>query len=284
MRRTILLTIVPLLLAACRPTPVIGNSVMEQVREPLAADRQARWSLHEERGVAELRLARGTTVLIRLICEPSARRLLVNIPAFQPIGSEERLSVGGGDPALALVADISGDTVRGGVTGSGPFSADMFSGPEISASYGSQVSGPHDAPGQALSAAFSKTCHAKPGTTPAQPPVSSTASSACLRQDGAAVPGMALRAVGTEPFWGARIEGRCVTYSHPDDQTGTRVWTRFSGTAQAGQWTGSYGGKPFVLRTRPQEGCSDGMSDRRYPTAADLTVRGEERRGCAAPL
>jgi len=35
------------------------------------------------------------------------------------------------------------------------------------------------------------------------------------------------------------------------------------------------------MRVRAQPGCSDGMSDRRYPLAAELTVGGEERRGCA---
>jgi uncharacterized membrane protein len=98
------------------------------------------------------------------------------------------------------------------------------------------------------------------------------------------VPANRLRAIGTEPFWGARIEGRCVTYSHPDDQQGTRVWTRFSGTAASGTWTGALRGSPFVLRTRPQAGCSDGMSDNRYPIAVTLTVGGEQRSGCAQPL
>jgi uncharacterized membrane protein len=98
------------------------------------------------------------------------------------------------------------------------------------------------------------------------------------------VPANRLRAVGTEPFWGARVEGRCVTYSHPDDQQGTRIWTKFSGSAASGTWTGAIGGKPFVLSTRPEQGCSDGMSDRRYPLAVALTVMGEQRTGCAEPL
>lgn len=93
-----------------------------------------------------------------------------------------------------------------------------------------------------------------------------------------------IRAVGTEPFWGARIDGRCVTFSHPEDQSGSRVWTRFSGTVQSGVWSGAYEGKPFVLRTRRQADCSDGMSDRRYPIAVTLSVLGEDRQGCAEPI
>lgn len=107
---------------------------------------------------------------------------------------------------------------------------------------------------------------------------------ACRVQDGEAIPGNALKAVGTEPFWGARIEGRCVTYSTPENQQGTRVWTTFSGTREAGTWKGAYQGQPFVLRTSSEAGCSDGMSDKHYPLAVSVTVAGEERRGCAEPL
>lgn len=108
--------------------------------------------------------------------------------------------------------------------------------------------------------------------------------SACDMQDGAELRPVRLRAVGTEPFWGARIQGRCVTYSHPEDQAGKRVWTHLSGSASSGVWTGSLDGQAFSLRTRPQADCSDGMSDRRYPIAVSLTVMGEERQGCAEPL
>jgi uncharacterized membrane protein len=93
-----------------------------------------------------------------------------------------------------------------------------------------------------------------------------------------------LRAIGTEPFWGARIEGRCVTYSHPENQAGTRVWTRYTPAPNGGTWSGALGGQRFELRTRAAPGCSDGMSDRRYPIAVDLQVGGERRQGCAEPL
>ena len=122
----------------------------------------------------------------------------------------------------------------------------------------------------------------RPQRKPAAPSSSVTERlGACHQQDGKAVPPTHLRAIGTEPFWGARIEGRCVTYSHPEDQSGMRIWTRFAGTAQSGQWRGAYQGKPFVLRTRLQADCSDGMSDRRYPIAVTLIVSAEERQGCA---
>lgn len=107
---------------------------------------------------------------------------------------------------------------------------------------------------------------------------------ACTTQGGRAITEDRLRAVGTEPFWAATVEGRCVTYSHPDNQSGTRVWTTRSGTGRDGTWSGAYQGKAFVMRTRPQADCSDGMSDRIYPIAVTLTVEDETRQGCAEPL
>lgn len=117
-----------------------------------------------------------------------------------------------------------------------------------------------------------------------QPHTEATAAvSACLVQDGKPVAATRLRAVGTEPFWAADVEGRCVTYSTPEDQNGTRIWTRFDGTPEGGTWAGSVDGKPFVMTAKRQNGCSDGMSDKRYPIAVTLEVGGEQRIGCAEP-
>ena len=109
------------------------------------------------------------------------------------------------------------------------------------------------------------------------------ATSACLMQGDRPVPENAIRAIGTEPFWGASVNGRCVTYSTPENQAGARVWTQFSGTAASGTRTGALDGKPFVMTTKAEPGCSDGMSDERYPISVELRVHGETRRGCAEP-
>jgi uncharacterized membrane protein len=118
--------------------------------------------------------------------------------------------------------------------------------------------------------------------SPSAPAVEKEA--ACLTQDGQKIAPVQLRAIGTEPFWNARIEGRCVTYSTPDDQGGTRIWTKFAGNGDEGTWSGALDGRQFELRTRPKPGCSDGMSDNRYPLAVTLRVGGETRQGCAAPV
>lgn len=114
-------------------------------------------------------------------------------------------------------------------------------------------------------------------------PPDGAASSPCRFQDGKEIGPNRLKAVGTEPFWSADVDGRCVNYSTPENQQGIRIWTRFTGTRETGQWSGSLGKDRFVLATRPEAGCSDGMSDRTYPIAATLKIGGDERRGCAGP-
>ena len=121
-------------------------------------------------------------------------------------------------------------------------------------------------------------------TEAATSPAAAANVSPCLIQDGEELRLTPVRAVGTEPFWGAQVDGRCVTYSTPEDQKGTRIWTRFNPGPDGGVWVGSFEGKPFKLITRLRQGCSDGMSDRSYPLDAMLIVRGEERNGCAAPV
>jgi uncharacterized membrane protein len=252
------------------------------------------WDLQASgEGSALVLSAPGGATAIRLYCPAAGKTLLVNVPAFKPIGSEERLSFGSGGTVVALVADTKGDRLRGGVSGTGALPAELAAivGGPVSASYGAQTSGPHAAPPAALAQAFVGACR---GKAPANPPPAplvppepepgAAASGPCMTQGKEKLAVKPLRAVGTEPFWGARIEGRCVTYSHPDDQKGTRVWTRYTpGAGGGGTWSGNLRGKPFELRARPQAGCSDGMSDRRYPMAVDLVVGGEKRSGCAEP-
>ena len=192
----------------------------------------------------------------------------MNVPGFRPIGSEERLSFGNGGEVVALVADSRGDRRRGGVSGTGPAPDNLAAlvGGQISVNYGAQNSGPHRAPPAELAQSFVTACGGPPAPAPSAA-AAATPANPCLIQDYERLQVPALRAVGTEPFWGARIEGRCVTYSHPEDQAGTRVWTRYSASGNGGTWIGALLGRRFVLRTRAAPGCSDGMSDRRYPIA-----------------
>lgn len=244
--------------------------------------------------------ATGATVL-RLFCPVGSGRWLVNAPGFDAIASEQRLSFGHAANVATLIADASGDNARGGVTGEAALPRglrQLLSSP-VSASYGGQSSGPHAAPSPTLVDAFVEACldsapppagpvpvtpdgTAPESAPPAEKPSTAASVAACRTHGERAIPAIALRAVGTEPFWRARVEGRCVTYSHSGDQAGTRVWTAFSGTGSQGTWSGALRGRPFVMRTRPTP-CSDGMSDTRYPITVSLTVGGGQRSGCATP-
>jgi len=284
MRNVSALMAAAILLAACGKAPSGSGPVETGTPAGPVQARAAHWE-QESAGQLALIDADGGA-LFRIICPAGGGRIAVNVPSFKPIGSEERLSFGSGVEVVALVADTNGDKVRGGVTGEGAVPeelGDIVAGP-VSGSYGSQVSGPHPALPADLAAAELKACQAQPGTSPQPLPPAPQPASACLTQDGNAIPANRLKAVGTEPFWGARTEGRCVTYLTPENQTGTRVWTRFSGSRDAGVWTGSLGGKSFELRTSPSPACSDGMSDRQYPVAVTLMVNGERRTGCAERL
>ena len=243
------------------------------------------WELLASGEGTALRLvgASGAPV-VHLFCPAGSGRLLVNVASFKPIGSEERLSVGGSGDVVALVADSRGDALRGGVSGEGPVPAELgfiLAGP-VSVSYGAESVGPLPRAPQPERDAFVAACRERQ-LVPAPAAPDTPVVAPCQTQDGNALPAMRLRAVGTEPFWGARIEGRCVTYSTPENQAGTRVWTRFSGKADGGIWSGALDGRQFELRTRKSPGCSDGMSDNRYPVEVTLRVRGETRKGCAKP-
>jgi len=269
------------------PAGATANGAAPPAPSPAAQARSgAGWNLQATGdGAGLVLLSPSGLPAIRLFCPAGRSELLVNVPSFRPIGSEERLSFGGGGEAAALVADSKGDSQRGGVSAVGAVPrnlAAMISG-QLSASYGAQTSGPHQPPPPNLAQRFAAACYRRLSVPPAPPPGEPpSAAGACMTQDGRQLRVAPLRAVGTEPFWAARIEGRCVTYSHPDDQRGTRVWTRYRAGPGGGTWSGALNGRPFELRARPAPGCSDGMSDRRYPIAVDLLVGGERRRGCAA--
>ncbi len=293
MRSLFLVAVAVLAIGGCSGGDLVSNEVPADGDKAPAGPASApavenrtvpasRWHLQSGGEGATLALMSSNGASIRLSCPAGRTRLLVNVPGFRPIGREERLSIGRGGNVTALVADPRGDAERGGVSATGAVPADLAAllGGPVSASYGAQTSGPHAVPPPNLTRAFLAAC----GVTPAAAGTPIGPAHACLVQGSERLRMAPLRAIGTEPFWGARIEGRCVTYSHPEDQDGTRVWTRYTARPDGGTWTGALGGKPFELRTRAAPGCSDGMSDRRYPIAVELTVGGERRTGCAEPV
>ena len=83
--------------------------------------------------------------------------------------------------------------------------------------------------------------------------------------------------VGTEPFWGGRIQASGLTLSRAGqpDVTAANTGVRIEG--DVGTW--GVGGLVFRLKPEP---CSDGMSDRRYGYHAEVTINGQGLKGCAA--
>jgi uncharacterized membrane protein len=83
--------------------------------------------------------------------------------------------------------------------------------------------------------------------------------------------------VGTEPFWGGRIQADGLTLSRAGqpDVSAANAGVRVEG--DVGVW--GVGGLVFRLRPEP---CSDGMSDRRYDYRAEVTINGDVLKGCAA--
>lgn len=87
-----------------------------------------------------------------------------------------------------------------------------------------------------------------------------------------------MRLTGTEPFWGVTITSGQIKLMRPDypDLVTTNAGPTINGDVAV------WNARDLTIRLEPQAGCSDGMSDNRYPYAATVTVRGEVLRGCAA--
>lgn len=89
-----------------------------------------------------------------------------------------------------------------------------------------------------------------------------------------------ITALGTEPFWSAKLAGSTLTYSTPGNPDGTSIEVaRFAGNGGLG-FSGTLDGAPLLMAVTPGE-CSDGMSDRGYPFTVTLTIGEAQLDGCA---
>lgn len=146
-----------LVLAACeRPA---AKPSAAPVAAPVAP---AEWALGMGRTSVEMaHLPPGgdhKTADLRLVCAEGAG-FQVSVPGFTPVASEERLTIGSGDHAFALVATAAGTT---GVQATGPIADDLLavfdSGGPISINHGDQNIGPIPAPPDAARRIFTETC------------------------------------------------------------------------------------------------------------------------------
>lgn len=89
------------------------------------------------------------------------------------------------------------------------------------------------------------------------------------------------RAIGTEPFWGVRVQGGNLVFTTPEDQQGQVLPASMRMEGEATIYSGGEAGRAYSLTLTPGE-CSDGMSDRVFGHKAEF-VLGEARfAGCAA--
>lgn len=119
-----------------------------------------------------------------------------------------------------------------------------------------------------------------PERKPAPPP-EPTEAEAAARQGVVRDFSRPITARGNEPFWALTLDGTHVKLTRPDHpdivaeapgaviEPGHATWIAAAPDQQI----------TIVLYESP---CSDGMSDRRYPLTAEVTLINESLRGCAA--
>jgi uncharacterized membrane protein len=92
----------------------------------------------------------------------------------------------------------------------------------------------------------------------------------------------ALRAIGTEPFWGLDIDSTGLRFTTPEDTKGIR-WPPLTPTisGDTARWAGETERAAVDARIWPAR-CSDGMSDRVWPYTAVVRIDSTTYRGCAA--
>ncbi|MDO9336702.1 MAG: hypothetical protein Q7T61_09905 [Caulobacter sp.] len=108
---------------------------------------------------------------------------------------------------------------------------------------------------------------------PGQPQVTTAVDPAApFRQDFALI--------GTEPFWRLDVKGSTLVLSRPDPEPElTAPNAALAATSGKAVWTGQ-AGTTSVVATLTAGTCSDGMSDRVYPYAAEVKVGDLVLKGC----
>jgi uncharacterized membrane protein len=93
-------------------------------------------------------------------------------------------------------------------------------------------------------------------------------------------PLLAYRVVGTEPFWGIRVEGDALHFTTMEDQVGKHLTGTHTLRDDGIRYVGSDAGTAFELDLE-REQCSDGMSDTVYAFKASFRYGTTDYSGCA---
>ncbi len=87
------------------------------------------------------------TLRMSIVCSGSPAKLMVKVPSFTPIGSEDRFALAIGQEPVTLVADPTRQSPDAGVSAEGPvpesFGAWLSRADQVGALYGTQKIGPH---------------------------------------------------------------------------------------------------------------------------------------------
>lgn len=118
-------------------------------------------------------------------------------------------------------------------------------------------------------------CTSPPAATPG-----TLASAAALPAIEAATIPRSFQALGTEPFWSARVDGDTLTWSTPEQPDGQTVPITRKDAADMAIISTRVNGAILELEVRPAT-CSDGMSDRVYPLSVIRKLGPDRQQGCA---
>jgi hypothetical protein len=143
-----------------------GPPIIQQAKEEVpdtAVQGEPRWESSTGEGGTGIRfVGKDGGVGFSIFCPEVGGRLLVSVPSFKPIGSEDRFALALGQEPVTLVADPtrqkSGVAAEGAVPDK--FKALLEKAETIGARYGNQQIGPHPAPPKALLEALARECDA----------------------------------------------------------------------------------------------------------------------------
>lgn len=104
--------------------------------------------------------------------------------------------------------------------------------------------------------------------------------SASVENGGVAAVPASFRAIGTEPFWSAKVDGGTLTWSTPEQPDGEALPVSRVEKDGATILEGQLAGRTLRLEVR-SGACSDGMSDTEYPLSVTRRIGADVQRGCA---
>ena len=112
-----------------------------------------------------------------------------------------------------------------------------------------------------------------PADAPAPAPAPAAALPAAFQGD--------LDAHGAEPFWAVKIREGQIEFSTPEANI---AFPNKGGVVDGGKvvWESTDGPRPIKVTLSEQAGCSDGMSDLKFPLAAEIVHDGKTLKGCAS--